>query len=87
MANKKTFTSNGEPKGSPLVYVRAKIKMVYAGHTIFPGMTAAFPEKLASGLIKSGLAEELDSLAPLIAALAAPRNVAMPRPKYRREGG
>ena len=57
-ATKKQIPIEGESKDFPSpVFVRATVKMIYAGKTIFPGNTMICTPQLANALIKAGMAE------------------------------
>ena len=45
------------PSGPSPIFVRAMVKMIYGGKTIFPGNAMAVAPKLAEELIKKGMAE------------------------------
>ena len=45
------------PSGPSAIFVRATVKMIYAGKTIFPGNTMICTPQLANALIKAGMAE------------------------------
>lgn len=99
---KKQIPNEGESKNFPSpIFVKATVKMIYGGKTIFPGNTMACTQQLANALFKAGMAEpgpgngsridnsflEPEPSAPLTTALEPPRNAMMPRAKFRRKGG